>query len=798
MLRNILTVALRNFVRQRGYTLLNLFGLALGLGTSLLIFGYVRVDLTWDRFHENTDQIVRVVELQDFGQKELTDVAVTMGPLGPMLKAELPEVVAQTRYHTQYQIPIQRGDEKFFSGLIGYVDPDFFEMFDFKVQIGDLNSALNRPDALVLTQTAVKRYLPGVKDPFGQVILVQGRPVVVTAVIEDPPVNSHFTFEALAPFEAMKEVQSVYASWGSNNLSTYLMLTPEADPDSLGPKITEAYHRHGSWEGLKFYAQPLTDMHLHSEHIEIDRNWGKSSVNQVIVMISISLLILLIAIINFVNLATARSIRRSREVGLRKVVGAQRNSLILQFLGESMLTALIAMLIAGLGVQLLLPSFQNLSGREVPLNVIGGGFATWMLLVLTLLTGLLAGLYPAIILSAYRPVEVLKGTGRREGKRGSLLRRALVLIQFSITIALIIATTVVYQQADFIRNTPLGYDKQGVLVLPLRGEEASRQAQSLAAEFEKYPDVEAVTVSSRLPTRGGSQSGMLFEGETESRMTNWILADPKYAEVMGLQLTEGRFFDKEFPSDLITEDEEGNIASGALVVNETAVQQAGWDDAVGKTIRFWGTELPVIGVVRDFHFASLYTPIAPMVIANYERYPNYLSMRYISPNVNELLGSIEEEWSARLPALPFDYFFLDADYDRYYRTQQRQAQMLRAFAMLAIVIALLGLVGLINYSTERRTKEIGVRKVLGATEGQIIGLVTREFTRLVIYANLLAWPVTWFSMKRWLDEFAYHVPLNWWLFPLAGILALVVAWFGLAVVAWRASLTDPVDALHYE
>jgi len=794
MIRNYLRIAFRNLVRQPSYSLLNVFGLAIGMASSVLIFAFIRVDLTWDTFHHNANRIARVVELQDFGGNELTDVAWTMGPLGPMLVRELPEVEMTTRYYTESDILFGRGDVRRYVKSVAYVDSVFFAMFDFAFVAGNPATALNRPDALIMTESLAKSFFNGIPT-LPQTVLVGNQPFVLTAVLKDLPANTHFQFKALISFESKKDDEELYSSWGNNNLSTYLMLTHPMDVSGLGEKITEAYHnKYGGWEGLKFYVQPLLEMHLHSDHIEFDRNWGKSDLNSLYTLGSIAILILLIASINFVNLATARSIRRSREVGLRKVVGANRLSLMIQFLGESLLISFIAMILAGIVAQLFKPVFANLTGRALPLHLLNGGFGTLVLIALAAVTGLLAGLYPAFVLASYRPASVLKSGAGGRAPGGVLLRRGLVTLQFAVTVILLIATAVVYRQVNYMRNKPLGYDKEQVLSIPLHGHIEREQKLALRDRFLQIPGVESATISSGTPTRGAGQSGMLFEGQTDSKMTEQLICDPEYADVFKLTIVQGRFFSSEYPSDLADYDK----GTGAVVVNEAAVREAGWTDPIGKTVKMWGMSMPVVGVVKDYHLRGPQREIVPIVSICSDYRGRLMSLRLHPGSIPQTLASLEKVWDQYVPEYPFDYSFVDEQFEANFRLYVRQAQVLETFAGISIFVALLGLVGLVSYATERRSREIGVRKVLGATESQILGLMSREFLLLILLSNLIAWPVAGYLMNGWLQEFPYRTNLGFWLFPSAALVVLFVAWTTLILVSWRASRLNPADVLRYE
>jgi putative ABC transport system permease protein len=797
MFGNLVKVTVRFLLRQKWYTILNIVSLALGLTISLLLLAYIRVDLTFDRYHKHGDRVARVVTKQNFGNGRIVDIAVTMGPLGPALMDELPEVVNQTRYFTQNGQLVQYDIQTMYSKVVGYVDPSFFNLFTFTFLEGSPETALTRPDALVLTESARDLYFGSGTESIGKTIRINDEVKTVTAVISDPPMNSHLTFELLASFESLRHIDYIYNSWNSGSLATYLLLAPGINAESLDSKLTEAYHRHGSWDGLQLYAQPLHDIHLHSAGIS-GLNWNNSDVGTVRTLFAFAVLILLVASINFINLATARSIRRSREVGLRKVVGASKSMLLLQFLAESLLTALLAMILASAAVELLLPLFQQMTGRALPLNVLDGGFATITMLSLTVFLGLLSGAYPAFVLSGYRPAAVLKGSGDSSGRGGVRLRQGLVVAQFAISVALIVATFTMYKQAAFIRDKNLGYDKESVLVIPLRGEETRQQADALEMQLQSLPDVLNSSQSTRLPTRGGRSMSVLCEGETERRLVNCILTDDGLDDVLQLNVADGRFFDPDYPSDEVKLDDRNRVKTGTVVINEAAARDVGWTNPINKVIQIWGFDFKVVGVVKDFHYQSLRSRIKPLVFVNRTADPDYLLVRYDTDDIHGLIASIEKKWSSVLPERPFERFFLDDDYNRYFTDQQKQAKMVQVFALIAIGIALLGLIGLVSYSTERRQREIGIRKVLGASERSILALIGWEFTLQVLLANLIAWPAAWLLVRKWLEQFAFRTQISWWIFPSSGLFVLSFAALTVCSLAFRAARLNPADVLQDE
>jgi putative ABC transport system permease protein len=800
MFKNYATVALRNLVRQKWFSLLNILGLALGMAGALLIFSLVEIDLTWDNFHENSDRIIRLIEKQDFGEDELTDVAWIMPAIGPQIVEEFPEVVAQTRMMISGSMLIERGDQKIYERNGAYVDSTWFQIFSFELEAGDPNTCLTSKEAIVISRVAADKYFEADENPLGLTLLIDGsRTATITGIMAKPPQASHLDFDFLYPFHGVNLDRPEYDvdSWGGNNHACYLLLNnPIEDLTAFGEKVTELYHRHGSWEGLIFWAQHLDDMHLYSDHIEMDGlNAGATNVTAVLTLASIGLFILIIACINFMNLSTARATKRAREVGMRKVSGATRGSLILQFLGESLLIAFISMVIAGGLAHLAEPHFETLANRMIELNVFDGGFTTITLLAITLICGLLAGLYPASVLSSFTPASILRGSGNGSvSTGGTWLRRGLVVFQFAISIVLIISTGVIYNQIQYVKAQDLGFDGEQVLVLPINYNPFWESEESFRNEISSISGVVMTSSASATPGRGSGQSGMRPEGSEKSYMTEQLICDENYAETLGLTVAEGRFFSREFSGDYLTQED----SVGTVVLNEAAVRQFGWENPIGKTVRIWGNRLTVVGVIKDYHYFSLHNEISPLFMIASDDWKSYISIRFETDDVTHIVEGVEEVWNEMFPDAIFSYRFLNEQFEQRYMRDKREAQLLQTFSILAIFIACLGLLGLAAYATQRRIKEIAVRKVMGATITDILRLITKEFTVLVIVANLIAWPVAWYLMNQWLNNFAFRSPMPFWMFAVAGVGALLIALIATGSTALRASNANPSDTLRSE
>lgn len=797
MIRNYLITAWRSLWRQKSYSFLNIVGLALGIAGTLLIAAYIHVDFTWDRFHEKSDRIYRIVERQDFGKADKTDLTVSMPPLAPQLQLELPEVELAVRVQSAWQgMEVARGEQHLVQQNAKYVDSTFFDLFSFPLAYGDPATALRQRDAILISKTLANQYF-GKENPMGETLELHGRrEAVVTGILDDFPAGSSISFDILVPFEmAHEDLDIPVDQWGNNTLQTYLLLSPTADVESMPTKITELYHRHGSWEGLEFWIQAMPDWHLHSSEIEFSHAMGQSDISTVRILLTIGLFLLLIAVVNYINLATARSARRAREVGLRKVVGASRGMMMRMFFVESILIATIAALLAGLLVMLLQPSFVQLTGREMQIELPGSLLFWGALASLALIAGLLGGLYPASILSSFQPVATLKGENLGKA-RGTWFRRGLVIFQFSISIILMVASITMLRQIHYLHSRPLGFEKEGVLVIDRGGQkEYQSTLATLTHELAQVPGVLSVTATSGIPGFIGSQSGAIPEGSENSRMTNYFAVDENLLDTYGMELVEGRFLGVGDSVRVATGD---STTLHPVVINEAMVRKSGWASGTGHTIKMWGLTFQVVGVVKDFHFQSLRQVIEPLVIFKYQPYQTALSIRFKSDNPNALVSQLGNVWTEFFPDASFDPHFLDEVFDRNYRTEQHQFSLLRISTGAAILIACLGLFGLASYAASRRTREIGIRKVLGASVGEIVRLLTREFAWLVIASNLVAWPIAWYLMDRWLDGFAYKVGLAWWIFPLTAIGALLLAIGTTITQAVRAATNNPVRTLRHE
>ncbi len=785
MLKNYLKIVLRNIKRHKGYSFINITGLALGMACCLLITIWVLDELSYDKFHENAARLYRVEENQHYSGR-LFHVNVTPYPLAPALKEEIPEIIDASRYVWAGGLLFRYGDKVFFEDNIRAVDPSFFHMFSFPLLQGDKNTALDSPYSLVLSEEIAEKYF-GEEDPLGKVISINNQDdFTVTGIMKNVPHNSYLQFDIIIPYELLRKTGKTNEHFGSNSIQTFVELQENLPVEQANEKIFGFIRTRVPESRTDLVLMPYTRIHLHSY-------WGyekdPGAIQYVYIFSIIALFVLLIACINFMNLSTARSANRAKEVGLRKVVGALKGHLIRQFYGESVIFALIALIFAVIIVTLLLPAFGTLASKELSWNVTGIESILIGLLGITLFTGLVAGSYPALFLSAFQPVKVLRGS-LESGAGSSWFRKVLVVVQFSLSILLIIGTIVVSKQLNYMKNRRLGWDKEHLVYIYLRAD-IKKSYEALKTELVKDSRVLGVTGTGQLPLRiGSNSSGSDWDGKDPelSVLIGYNAVDFDFIETLKIEMAEGRSFSREFSTDL----------SKTFIVNEEVAKIMEKESVVGERFSFVGVQGSIVGVMKDFHYQHIRNKIEPLAIIVSPDQVNYMIIRIPPGSISESLQVVEKTWNGVIPDYPFEYTFLDETFDRMFRAEEKIGTVLKYFAGLAVFIACLGLFGLASFMAEQRTKEIGIRKVLGASVSQVTLLLCREFFMLVLLANLIAWPVAYFVMKNWLQNYAYHTGLGLYIFVAAMAVALVVAVISVSFQAIRAAIANPVDSLRYE
>jgi putative ABC transport system permease protein len=785
MLKNYLKIALRNIKRQKGYSFINITGLALGMACCLFITIWVLDELSYDKFHEKAANLYRIEENQDYSGRQF-HVNVTPYPLAPALKDEIPEIIDASRYVWAGGLLFRYEDKVFFEDDIRAVDPSFFQMFTFPLLKGDENVALNSPYSLVLSEDIAEKYF-GEEDPLGQMISINNQyDFTVTGIMKNVPHNSYLQFDIVIPYEFLRKTGKTDDEFGSNSIQTFIELQENIPVEQADEKIFGFIRTRLPESRTDLVLMPYTRIHLHSYF-----GWEKDAgaVQYIYIFSLIALFVLLIACINFMNLSTARSANRAKEVGLRKVVGALKRHIIQQFYGESVIFAFIALIFAVFIVTLLLPAFSSLAAKELSWDVSGIGSVLLGLLAITLFTGLVAGSYPALFLSAFQPVKVLRGS-LKSGAGSSRFRKVLVVVQFSISILLIIGTTVVYKQLNFMKNRRLGWDKEHLVYIYLRAD-IKNSYEILKTELVKDSRILGVTGAYQLPSYNSANAGGADWDGKDPELEPLIginAVDIDFIETLKIEIAEGRSFSREFSSDL----------SKSFIVNEEVAKIMEKESVVGERFSFVGVEGSIIGVMKNFHYQPIRNKIEPLAIHVFPDYINYMLIRIPPGSISESLQFIENTWNRVIPDYPLEYRFLDEAFDRMYRTEDRVGTLLKYFAILAVFIACLGLFGLASFTAEQRTKEIGVRKVLGASVSQVTLLLCKQFLLLVLLANVIACPVAYLVMKNWLQNYAYQTGLGLFIFAAAMAAALIVAIISVSFQAIKAAISNPVDSLRYE
>jgi len=813
MLKNFLRISLRNMRRQKGYATINVLGLALGLASAILIGLFVRHEYSFDRFFANAEEIYRVViRVQQGGTEQL--IAITPLPLADALHESVPEVSLACRVSEDQEMEVVRG-QRTFSFEARNVGEDFLRLFPFPVLYGDPATSLSQPNSLVLTESSARKIF-GTVDIVGELLTVDGEEVQVSAVLADVPTNCHLQFEALKPIPKMADAGPM--GWFSLSDLTYLQIGDSDNLESISTKANEILRLNTPWNDAQgafpfnIELQPMLDIHLKSNIMGDPQNNGDLAYVQGFAAIAV--IILLLACINFINLTTARSAKRAREVGMRKVMGAQRKALIAQFLGESTFYTLLGIILAVLIAKLALPEFNNLAQRSIEFSltdpvVLAGLFG------ILFIVGIISGSFPAFYLSTFQPTEVLKGS-MKKGTRGVLIRQGLVVLQFVVAIGLIVGSATIFRQLNFLQTKRLGFDQENVVTVALPDGVQMTLLNPMKETIRSIPGVENASLSGGVPL-GNVRMKMRMsedseEGEEAVPWETWVITvDPDFIDTWGLEIVKGRGFDPDNMTDY----------SEALIVNEKAVSDMDWgDDVLEKRIpmakrggladepahgnrsrinmQMETVDNHIIGVVKNFNFNALYEELESLAIYIDTRSANYLSIRLAPGDVFGTLDEVKSVWANVFPEVPFEPRFIDDRIEAIYRDEIRFSKLVSSFTVLASIIAALGLFGLASYTAEARTKEIGIRKVMGSSVSGVVLLLSKEFTMPVLIAALIATPAAWYVTRGWLNTFAYRVGLSWSLPVVAILSALILAWISVGFQAWKAAKTNPVNALRYE
>jgi len=803
MFKNYFKTAWRSFLKNKTFSFINIAGLSIGISVCFIILLYVQNELSFDRFNKNAGRIVRVVFQANINGGKINESNV-MPPVAQAMKTDYPEVEDATRIRVYGAPKVTYKDKTFKDDELAFVDPDFFNIFTLPLIEGNAKTALQQPHTLVISKALAKKYF-GDEAPIGKTVSFDNNAYKVTGLIDKVPANSHFHFDLFASMTGLDDAKS--DSWMESNYFTYLLLKPGYDYKKLEAKLPAMVEKYmgpqiqkemgislaqfrTKGNQLGFALQPLTSIHLYSHsNYELD---ASGNAMYVYIFGAIAVFMLLIACINFINLSTASASKRAKEVGVRKVIGSGKSQLVFQFLTESALLVFIALLISLVWIQLALPEFNHISGKNLVFDFNGKIIASFI--CLGLLVSIIAGLYPAFFLSSFKPIAVLKGKFTANNKSFGL-RSTLVVFQFFISVGLIISTIVVWQQMKFIQNKNLGYDKEQVLTIPnsyALGKNESVYKQELLND----PRVVNATVSSYKPagpSSGGNALAYPQGHDNQIMKTEEYHVDEQYIPTLGMHMAAGRNFSKEFATD-----------STGMIINEAAAKAFGWgtENAIGKTIirenSNRGTNVPfhVIGVVKDFNFKSLHNPVSPLLMV---LDPDYgLILKVKTTDIKGLLASMKKQWDKFNTDEPFTYTFMDDLYNKTYSAEQKTGTILNIFALLTILVACLGLFGLATYTAEKRTKEIGIRKVLGASVTQVTRMLSKEFLKLVFIACIIAFPLSYWAMNKWLQSFAYRINISWWMFVVAGVVALLIALLTVSFQAIKAAVANPVESLRSE
>jgi len=786
MFKNYFLIAIRNIFRNKLFSTVNILGLALGIGSALMIFLWVNDELEFDHFHANSDRLYRIMENQKYSDGRMYTFAATPGPMAPFIKEKFPEIEKATRFTWEVNQLFQLDDKSFFE-TGRYADQDFLEMFSFPLVQGDLNTALKDKSSIVITEKLAKKYF-GESDALGKDFLLNTKnSFKVSGVIKDPPKNSTIQFDYLLPFQFFFDENKQWIDqWGNNNIRTFILLRADANPIEFENKIKHEIKEHNKESNVELFIQPFKDSYLYGEFEDGKQAGGR--IEHVRIFFVVAVLVLVIACINFMNLSTAQATKRAKEVGLRKVIGAVPTQLFRQFMGESFLTVSLSAAIAVLLAVLLLPKFNSITSKDLSLYVLD--FRTVLIFVaIILFTAFVAGSYPAIFISEFKPVQVLKGQ-LKSGSSAGFFRKILVIVQFSLSIFLIISTTVVFRQMNFMENRDIGFERENVFYMWMEGDVRSK-FETFRQRLASETGIEGVTGASQLPIDiGNSTGGLTWEGKDPDAnilFTN-IDVDYEFIQTMRMHMVEGRPFDRARVTD-----------TSAYIVNETAAAKFGFKNGTAdQDLIMWERKGKIVGVVKDFNFGSLHNAVEPLVIRMSKNNVYLVLVRAKQHETEAALSSAEKLWKEYAPGYPFRYSFLNQDWEGFYKAEAQRGKVFNTLAVLSIFISCLGLFGLSAFSAERRTKELGIRKALGASTQGLVGLMGKEFTVLVLVAACVGCPLGWYAMTLWLSNYAYHIDVGITTLILAAMICMMVSLITIAYHSIKVAASDPVKSLRYE
>ncbi|HTM93385.1 MAG TPA: ABC transporter permease [Flavisolibacter sp.] len=802
MFKNYLKVSLRNLWKNKAFSSINIFGLATGIACSLLIFLFVKDEMSYDNFHKDADHIYRVVKdfVNDDGS--LIPDATTQSPLAPAMQREIPEVATVTRIRPNWggNYLIKYGDKKFTEEKLYGVDSSFFDVFTFPFIQGNAKTAFKDVNSIVLTESSAKKIF-GKENPIGKIVNVDAYgDMMVSGVIKDVPSNSHFHFDYLVSYHKQPGNSRQLDNWNGYNDYTYVKVKPGTNIPVFVKKIQQLNDRNVEKSYSNFYVQPIKDIHLTSNlKWELEPNGDKQ---YVYIFTLIALFIIIIAGINYMNLSTAKASVRAKEIGVRKVAGALRSSLVNQFLFESVITCLFAAIVAIGIAQLLIPVVNDLTGKQLSL-LQGPGLL--YAFVGSMLLGVLAGFFPALYLSSFQPISVLKGLKLNDS--GALsLRKALVVVQFSISIILIIGAVIISQQMHYLRSAKLGFNTDQVVAIRSANFLSQSNRSAFKNELKQITGVRDVTASNGFLPNGFSTSRVSVKGSTQEQQVNFIGIDYNFLDLMQIKIKEGRGFSPNFPGDTLNNGIPGGPLEqtiGSIILNETAIKELQLSSPIGKQI-LWATDkdtnyyVNIVGVVKDFHFTSLRNEIKPFAFFADPRAQETLLVKLLANNIDKTLAQIQSKWKEFPSERALDYTFLDETFARLYSAESRFQKVFISLVILGILIACLGLLGLATFAAQQRVKEIGIRKVLGASIVSIVQLLSKDFLKLVLIAFVIALPVGWYAANRWLQDFAYRIDVKWWVFLLAGLIAVMIAFVTISFQTIKAAIANPVKNLRTE